>query len=89
MEVEEIIKNDVTRRIVAVGECGLDFTDSDNIDKDLQNIILMKQIEIAQKYDLPMYFYSKNARRAFAKLINENKGRIKGGVVTFFEGDAQ
>jgi TatD DNase family protein len=35
-----------------------------------------------------MYFHSKATKGAFSKMINENKNRIKGGMVTFFEGDA-
>lgn len=91
-EVEQVLKADAkgTRRIVAIGECGLDYSSSNfsNSDRDIQNIIFMKQINLASKYDLPLYFHSKGTKGAFAKCVHDNRSRIKAGVVTFFEGDS-
>ena len=44
-DLEKLITDDV----VAVGECGLEFID--NVDKEKQIIYFEKQIELAQKYN--------------------------------------
>ena len=47
-------------RIVAVGEIGLDYH-YDNTDMDKQHEILKRQLDIAQKYNKPIIFHSRDA----------------------------
>lgn len=55
--LEEHINDD---KIVAIGEIGLDYH-YDNTDKDKQHDILKRQLDIAQKYNKPIIFHSRDA----------------------------
>ncbi len=64
-EVENLIKNP---KVVAVGEIGLDYHYFNGLEvkqinkiKDLQMSIFIKQIELANKYNLPIVVHSRDA----------------------------
>ena len=57
-KLENMINND---KIVAIGEIGLDYYwNKEN--KELQKIIFLNQIEIANKYNLPIVIHTRDAR---------------------------
>src|SRR3989338_1245921 len=41
-------------KVVAVGECGLDYLDADEKQKDLQRQLFQAQIDLAKKLNLPL-----------------------------------
>ena len=59
-ELENILQNKIQNKIVAVGEIGLDYYwNKEN--KDIQKLAFKKQIELANKYDLPIVIHTREA----------------------------
>ena len=56
--LEDLIKNN--KSIVGIGECGLDYYWDDS-KKELQKKVFKKQIELSQKYNLPLVIHSRDA----------------------------
>lgn len=72
-------------RIVAVGEIGLDYH-YDNIDKEKQHDILKRQLDIAQKYNKPIIFHSRDAIGDTYDILKEYKLK---GVVHCYSGSVE
>ena len=59
-KIEEILLEDKNRKIVAVGEIGLDYHwNQDN--KEIQKEMFKKQIDLANKYNLPIQIHTREA----------------------------
>ncbi len=68
IELEELINDNV----IAIGEIGLDYHYEDyNIDK--QKEIFIKQIELAQKYNLPIIIHTRDSLEDTYKIIKKYK----------------
>ena len=72
-------------KIVAVGEVGLDYH-FEGYDRDKQISLLRCEIELAQKYSLPLIFHCREATEDFMRLMREYKPE---GVVHCFSGSAE
>jgi TatD DNase family protein len=68
-------------KVVAVGECGLDYFYAHS-PKDAQAKILRLQLELAQKYNLPMIFHVRDAFDDFWPIFDEFKN-IRGVIHSF------
>lgn len=76
-ELENIIKNDKNGKIVAVGEIGLDYYwNKEN--KEIQKELFVKQIEISNKYNLPIVIHTREAVEDTIKILKENNVNNKG-----------
>ena len=82
-----------SKKVVAVGETGIDFFHNDNT-FDQQKEIFIKHLELANKYGLPVIMHgrnskdgSKSAYQEILKILKENK--IKGGVIHCFGGSVE
>ena len=76
-QLEEIIKSDEKHRIVAIGEIGLDYYwNKEN--KEIQNELFIKQIKLANKYDLPIVIHTREAIEDTIKILKENEVINKG-----------
>ena len=67
------------RRVVAIGEMGLDFFKADN--RDHQKQVFLEQLDIAQQLDLPVIIHCRDAAVDMAELVRSfqsNGGRVKG-----------
>ncbi|HPT65691.1 MAG TPA: TatD family hydrolase [Candidatus Woesebacteria bacterium] len=69
-ELEKIIKKNC-KKITAIGECGLDF--SQKFDKERQIIVFKKQIELAKKYKLPLIIHARKAVDEVVEILKEYK----------------
>jgi TatD DNase family protein len=72
-ELEKMVEENFGK-IVAIGECGLDF--SREIDKN-QESVFRKQIELAQKYNKPLIIHARKAVDEVVEILREYKN-IKG-----------
>lgn len=76
-EIENIIKSDKNKKIVAIGEIGLDYYwNKEN--KELQRQMFKNQIELANKYDLPIVIHTREAVEDTIKILKENNVNNKG-----------
>ena len=78
-EIEDIIKTDLSnkKKIVAIGEIGLDYHwNTEN--KEIQKEVFIKQIELANKYDLPIVIHTREAVDDTIKILKEHEVMNKG-----------
>lgn len=68
-------------KVVAVGECGLDYF-YNHSPKEAQEAILRFQLELAQKHDLPLIFHVREAFDDFWPIFDEYPG-LRGVIHSF------
>jgi TatD DNase family protein len=90
---EELIKT--SSRIVAIGECGLDYSylkdlkpEEQEKAKKLQKKEFIKQIKAAQKYNLPLILHLRDLYQEALKILQENNYQGK-AVFHFFTGSLE
>ncbi|KAH7910706.1 hypothetical protein BJ138DRAFT_1008217 [Hygrophoropsis aurantiaca] len=84
-------------RVVAVGECGLDYDRTHFATEDVQKRHFRSQLILAKKYHLPLFLHSRAAHSDFVKILTEEgfdiDGRrasgANGGVVHSFTGSGE
>lgn len=70
IKLEKIVEKN-HKKIVAIGECGLDF--SSDYDEKRQIMIFRKQIELALKYKKPLIIHARKAVDEVIKILKEYK----------------
>ena len=76
-EISEIIKENKTNKIVAIGEIGLDYYwNKEN--KELQKEAFVKQIDLANEMNLPIVIHSRDASIDTIDIIRKNTVRKAG-----------
>ena len=73
-------------KVVAVGECGLDFFDS-RIDEKWQKQLFREQLHLAGQHGLPVIVHPRKAMDEVISLLR--RGEQRGGVVHSFAGSEQ
>lgn len=76
------------RRIVALGEIGLDFH-YDHSARDVQREVLRRQIRLAREMDLPVIVHTREADDETATILEEERAGEVGGVIHCFTGGAE
>ncbi|KCV71274.1 hypothetical protein H696_02221 [Fonticula alba] len=75
------------RKIIAVGECGLDYDRLRHTTKNIQKDVFMRHFDLSEKYRLPMFLHSRNSCDDFLSIMKQNLHRVPGGgVVHSFTG---
>lgn len=71
-EITKLVQNNKSKKLVAIGEIGLDYYwNKEN--KGLQEQAFIKQIELANKLELPIVIHSRDASVDTINIIEENK----------------
>ena len=71
-EITKIVQNNKSKKLVAIGEIGLDYYwNKEN--KEIQKQAFIKQIELANKLELPIVIHSRDASVDTINIIEENK----------------
>lgn len=73
-ELEILLQNN---KVVAVGEIGLDYHWNQE-NKDIQKEMFIKQIELANKYDLPIQIHTREAVEDTIQILKQNPVNKKG-----------
>jgi TatD DNase family protein len=80
-DLEKLASLATKAKVVAVGECGLDYF-YEHSPKEAQERVLRFQIELALKYKLPMIFHVREAFEDFWPIFDQYKG-IRGVLHSF------
>lgn len=76
-EISDIVSRNNSKKIVAIGEIGLDYYwNKEN--KELQKQAFIKQIELANKLELPIVIHSRDASVDTIQVLKENTVNKKG-----------
>jgi len=75
-------------RIVAVGECGLDYF-RDFSPRAAQRAAFSAQLEMAAAVAKPVFLHQRDAHEDFAAILAEHRPRLVGGVAHCFTGGAR
>ncbi|MDO5848888.1 MAG: TatD family hydrolase [Methanobrevibacter sp.] len=81
-ELESIAKNPC---VVAIGECGLDYN-RDFSPRDVQREWFEKQIELAEKLDMPLFLHERDAHEDMYKILERHPEIAKKSVIHCFTG---
>lgn len=74
-------------KIVAIGELGLDYDRLKFCSADIQRTYFERQLNLLEKYKLPLFLHSRSAFDDFHDIITRNSTKItNGGVVHSFDG---
>ncbi len=77
-KIENLIINN-RKKVVAIGELGLDYYwDKEENIRNLQKIMMIKQIKLANKLKLPIVIHTRDATIDMIKLLQENVVEKKG-----------
>ena len=81
--LEVLIKTN--KKVVGIGEIGLDYYHND-MNKEKQKEYFIKQLELAEKYDLPVVIHS---RESIQDVLDILKDRHNRGVIHCFSGSLE
>ncbi len=78
--IKELVKENIkNKKIVAIGEIGLDYYWEKDIEKrELQKQAFIKQIEIANEFDLPIVIHTREAVQDTIEILKKNIVNKKG-----------
>lgn len=74
-------------KVIAIGECGLDYDRLHFCTADVQKQYFERQLDLVDKYKLPLFLHCRNSANDFYDIIKRNSAKItNGGVVHSFDG---
>lgn len=82
---EELLRLMEDRKVVAVGEIGLDFF-RDFSPRNVQRKVFRRQLEIAVDRQLPVVIHTRASFRETSEIVREFSSRLAGGIFHCFPG---
>ncbi len=74
--------------VVAVGECGLDF-DRNFSEPNQQIEVFIQQLELAVKYELPVYLHEREAHHEMLSILHQYRGKLNKLLLHCFTGNEE
>lgn len=85
--LEEVLKDGISDgKVVAVGECGLDYDRLQFCDADTQRRWFEAQFSLAKSFNLPMFLHLRAATSDFLEIVRRHLEDFPAGVVHSFDG---
>lgn len=84
-DLEKYLALGQSERVIAVGECGLDYYRLEGDTKDVQKAVFVQQIELANQLGKPLMLHIRNAYEDAIEVLKSH-ARVRGDV-HFFAGD--
>lgn len=84
-----LIRNDrlsSDRRIIAIGECGLDYDRLQFCNKEDQIIGFINHFKLTKEFKLPMFLHNRNSSADFYEIVTKYRTEFSTGVVHSFDG---
>lgn len=81
-EIEKLLKN---KKVVAIGEIGLDYY-YDYVDKEVQISVLKKQLKLASKYNLPVVIHCRDSYEDMYSCLSNAKQE---GIMHCYSGSVE
>lgn len=75
-------------KVVAIGECGLDYDRLDFASKEAQLKYFGQHLDMAESCKLPLFLHSRACGTDLADILRDNRERFPGGVVHSFDDTA-
>lgn len=85
---KELIKHLPEKKVVALGEIGLDYYWMKD-EKDVQEKVFRRQIAIAKEHHLPISIHMRDATEDTYRILKEEKAPVQGGIMHSFSGDLE
>ncbi|KAK2968940.1 hypothetical protein RJ640_003627 [Escallonia rubra] len=76
-------------KVVAIGECGLDYDRLHFCSSEIQKRYFKRQFELAYAMKLPMFLHMRAAAEDFCDILEQNKDKFSVGVAHSFTGSEE
>ncbi|BGI51471.1 MAG: metal-dependent hydrolase [Buchnera aphidicola (Ceratovacuna japonica)] len=84
IKVKEIRNRLKEKKVIAVGEIGLDYSDKNKINKEKQKKMFFDQIKISKEFKKPIIVHTRNSIKDTIKILKMSKISEYGGIIHSF-----